>query len=44
MNLVWVALLSALVLTEKLLPRGLWLGRIAGLGLFAWGLVLTIAG
>jgi len=43
MNLVWVALLSALVLTEKLLPRGLWLGRIAGLGLFAWGLVLTIA-
>jgi predicted metal-binding membrane protein len=44
MNLVWVALLSVLVLAEKMLPRGLWLGRIAGLGLAAWGLVLAIGG
>jgi predicted metal-binding membrane protein len=37
MNLIWIALLSALVLAEKLLPRGLLLGRLAGLGLVAWG-------
>ena len=37
MNLVWIAVLSALVLVEKLLPRGLLLGRLAGLGLVAWG-------
>ena len=44
MNLIWVALLSMLVLAEKLLPRGPWLGRIAGLGLAVWGLVLAIGG
>lgn len=43
-NLVWVALLSILVLAEKLLPRGFRLGRIAGLGLMAWGMVLAIGG
>ena len=42
MNLVWVALLSILVLAERLLPRGLWLDRIAGSGLVAWGLVLAL--
>jgi predicted metal-binding membrane protein len=44
MNLIWVAFLSILVLAEKLLPRGLRLGQIAGLGLIVWGLVLTIGG
>lgn len=44
MSLVWVALLAVFVLAEKLLPRGLRLGRIAGLGLMAWGVVLTIGG
>jgi predicted metal-binding membrane protein len=44
MNLVWVALLSVLVLAEKLLPRGRRLGQFAGLGLAAWGLVLAIGG
>ena len=42
MNLVWVALLSVLVLAEKLLPGGRRLGQFAGLGLAAWGLVLVI--
>jgi predicted metal-binding membrane protein len=37
MNLIWIAILSVLVLAEKLLPRGLWLGRLAGAGLVAWG-------
>ncbi len=44
MNLVWVALLSIFVLAEKLLPRGFRLGQIAGLGLVAWGMVLTFGG
>ena len=39
-NLFWVALLSILVLAEKLLPQGLWLGRAAGLAIAAWGLLL----
>lgn len=38
MNLVWIAALSALVLAEKHLPGGRWLGRAAGVVLVAWGL------
>jgi len=38
MNLWWIAILTALVLIEKITPRGLLLGKIAG-GLFvAWGI------
>lgn len=33
MNLVWVAAIAALVLIEKVVPGGRWLGRVAG-GLF----------
>lgn len=40
MNLLWVALLSILVLGEKLLQRGPWLGKGAGLAIAAWGLLL----
>ena len=43
MNLIWIAILSALVLAEKLLPRGLLLGRVAGIGLAVWGVRLLIA-
>ena len=40
MNIWWIAAISVLVLIEKLAPRGLWLGRMAG-GLFAaWGVWL----
>jgi predicted metal-binding membrane protein len=42
MNLVWIAILSALVLAEKLLPRGLLLGRVAGVGLALWGVRLLL--
>ena len=37
MNLLWIAVLSAFVLIEKLAPAGGWLGRVAGLLLVAWG-------
>ena len=41
MNLVWVAVIAVFVLLEKVLPVGLWLGRITGLLLIAWGLWLA---
>jgi predicted metal-binding membrane protein len=37
MNLLWIALLAALVLLEKTLPQGRWISRIAGLALIVWG-------
>jgi predicted metal-binding membrane protein len=37
MNMWWVAAITVFVLVEKIAPRGLWLGRIAGLGFAAWG-------
>src|SRR5437763_1366530 len=38
MNLLWIALLAAAVLVEKLLPFGATLGRVAGLALCAGGI------
>ena len=40
MNLVWIAVLAAFVLVEKVVPGGIWVGRLAGLGLLAWGVWL----
>ncbi|HVF37439.1 MAG TPA: DUF2182 domain-containing protein, partial [Sphingomicrobium sp.] len=40
MNLLWVAALTLLVAAEKLLPKGEWIARIAGVALIGWGLVL----
>jgi predicted metal-binding membrane protein len=37
MNLYWIAGLALFVLLEKVLPLGHWLGRLAGVGLTAWG-------
>ncbi len=42
MNLTWVALLSALMLAEKVLPKGDLVGRVAGVLLGAWGLALIL--
>lgn len=42
MNLLWAALIGVYVLLEKLLPGGIWLGRIAGLVLFVWGMALLL--
>jgi predicted metal-binding membrane protein len=41
MNLVWVAVLTVVVLVEKLFPAGDWISRIAGLLLMAWGVYLV---
>jgi predicted metal-binding membrane protein len=37
MNLLWVAVISAYILAEKVIPAGHWLGRVAGLALIGWG-------
>lgn len=44
MNLLWVAVITAFVLVEKLSRKGLLLGRIAGILLIVWGTyVLSLA-
>ena len=42
MNLIWIAALAFLVLVEKVLPPGQWIGRGAGAVLIGWG-VATVA-
>ena len=37
MNLLWTAGLALFMLTEKVLPAGRTVGRIAGAGLVVWG-------
>ena len=43
MNLLWIVALTLIVAAEKLLPRGEWFGRVAGVGFLAWG-ALRVAG
>jgi len=43
MNLIWVGVIAAFVLLEKVLPMGLWMGRTIGIFLIAWGLWLTFS-
>ena len=42
MNLVWIAALAFLVLIEKLLPPGIWVGRAAGVALILWGIATIL--
>jgi predicted metal-binding membrane protein len=42
MNLVWVAAIAAFVFAEKLLPGGIWVGRIAGGAMAAFGVWLLL--
>ena len=42
MNLVWIAGLTALVLMEKVLPRGQWVATTTGLALLATGFMLLL--
>jgi len=42
MNLLWIAALAAFVLVEKVVPSGVWVGRLAGVGLLAWGIWLLL--
>ena len=44
MNLIWVAVLAAVVLVEKLLPHGAWMARFGGVGLAACGIWLLALG
>jgi predicted metal-binding membrane protein len=37
MNLGWIAALSIFVLVEKIIPRGSWVAKTAGIGLMSWG-------
>ncbi|PZC43651.1 MAG: putative metal-binding membrane protein [Chloroflexi bacterium] len=40
MNLLWIAVLTALVLVEKVAPKGDWVSRITGIGFAVWGIML----
>ncbi|WP_386065706.1 DUF2182 domain-containing protein [Tahibacter sp. UC22_41] len=42
MNLVWIAALSLLVLAEKVLAAGRWVGYCAGIVLVAWGVLILL--
>jgi predicted metal-binding membrane protein len=41
MNLAWMALLTVAVAIEQTAPGGVWVGRLLGAGLIAWGAVLV---
>ena len=40
MNLIWIAALAAFVLVEKIVPAGIWVGRLTGVALLVWGIWL----
>jgi predicted metal-binding membrane protein len=40
MNLAWVAALTLLIMAQKLLPGGQWVGRVCGVALLAWGVAV----
>jgi predicted metal-binding membrane protein len=44
MNLAWIAALSVFVLLEKIIPRGFWLARLAGLFLVGMGAWMAFSG
>src|SRR6516165_10148435 len=44
MNLGWIAVLSVLVLAEKIIPKGFWLAKAAGFLLMVWGGWLAFSG
>ncbi|MEM7532647.1 MAG: DUF2182 domain-containing protein [Chloroflexota bacterium] len=44
MNLLWMGIITALILIEKLVPAGDKLGRIAGIGFIVWGIWLMATG
>jgi len=42
MNLAWMALLTLILVVEQVAPGGLWVGRMCGAGLAAWGVSLLV--
>jgi predicted metal-binding membrane protein len=43
MNVWWIAVIAAFVLLEKVLPRGLFVGKIAGVLLVVWGVWMILS-
>lgn len=43
MNLVWMGVVAAIIVAEKVLPGGFALSKALGLGLAVWGTVLLVA-
>ncbi len=41
MNLLWMALFAAIILGEKIWSRGIWVARIAGIGLLLAGILVV---
>jgi predicted metal-binding membrane protein len=44
MNIWWIAILTLLVLIEKAMPRGLLVGKIAGVVFVGWGIWMAVRG
>lgn len=44
MNLLWIAAIAGFVLLERVVPAGIWVSRITGLGLMGWGLWIATNG
>jgi predicted metal-binding membrane protein len=44
MNLAWIAALSVVVLLEKIIPRGFWVAKVAGLFMMGWGGWMALSG
>jgi predicted metal-binding membrane protein len=42
MNLAWVAAIAGLVLVERLVRGGVWVGRVAGVGMVGWGVWVLV--
>jgi predicted metal-binding membrane protein len=42
MNIWWVATIAVFVLLEKVLPKGLLVGKLAGAFLAAWGVWMVV--
>ncbi len=43
MNLLWMAVIAAFILIEKIAPFGPWVGRLAGLLLLSTGIWLALS-
>jgi predicted metal-binding membrane protein len=42
MNLIWIAALAILVLIEKAMPQGQWVGRSVGVAVICWGVAMLV--
>ena len=42
MNIWWVAIIAVFVLLEKVLPRGLFVGKVTGVFLAVWGVWMML--